>query len=165
MKIENSIIMAQKTKDQLKSTLVNGYLMQGSDFTDLVDSLKGMQSPVSDPSASGNSVTFIATITQDAEGKITVTKKNVNFTGYQTVAGMAGYQGMDLQQVGDVTAAASGSQTINHNMKHYPTVRLLDVATGLEVLPSGYQVRHDDLNNVGIILGASLTSSYKYILD
>jgi hypothetical protein len=44
-------------------------------------------------------------------------------------------------------------------------VRLIDVATGLEVLPSEYQVKHGDVNSVGIILGGSLTGRYKYILD
>lgn len=156
--------MAQKTKQQLKDTLVNGHLVTGGDFTDLVDSLKGVQSPVSSPSASGDATAFIDSITQDAEGNITATKKNVNFTGYQTMARMAGYQNLDLQQVGDVTAAAGGSQSINHNMKHYPTVRLMD-DTGIEVSPSEYQVKHADDMTLVITLGESLGSSYKYILD
>lgn len=156
--------MAQKTKQQLKEILINGHLLTGNDCTDLLDSLKGVQSPVSDPSASGTSVTFIATITQDAEGKIVVTKKSVNFAGYQTTAGMAGYQDLDLQQVGDVTVGAGGSQTINHRMNHYPTVRLMD-ATGIEVSPSEYQVRHADNMTLVITLGASLGGSYRYILD
>ena len=156
--------MAQKTKQQLKATLVNGYFVQGSDFTDLVDSLKGVQSPVSDPSASGNSVTFIATISQDAEGKITVTKKSVNFGGYQPASAMAGYQNMDLQQVGNVTVGAGGRQTIKHDKKHYPTVRLID-DTGVEVNPSEYQVKHANKTTLDIILGGSLGGSYKYILD
>lgn len=152
------------TKQELIALFSNGHLVTGGDFENLISSLKGVQSPVSDPSASGNSVTFIATITQDAEGKITVTKKTVNFTGYQTVAGMAGYQDLDLQQVGDVTVGAGGSQTINHNMKHYPTVRLMD-ATGMEVKPTEYTVRHIDNMAVTIELGASLSGSYRYILD
>ena len=156
--------MAQKTKQQLKDTLVNGHLVTGGDFTDLVDSLKGLQSPVSSPSASGNATAFIDSITQDAEGNITVTKKNVNFSGYQTTAGMANYQQLDLQQVGDVTAAAGGSQTINHNMKHYPTVRLMD-ANGYEVDTRDYTVKHADNMTLEITLGGSLTDSYKYILD
>ena len=156
--------MAQKTKQQLKDTLVNGHLVTGGDFTDLVDSLKGLQSPVSSPSASGNATAFIDSISQDAEGNITATKKNVNFSGYQTTAGMANYQQLDLQQVGDVTAAAGASQTINHNMKHYPTVRLID-ATGIEVKSSEYTVKHADNMTLEITLGGSLTDSYKYILD
>ena len=152
------------TKQELIALFSNGHLVTGGDFENLINSLKGVQSPVSDPSASGTSVTFIATITQDAEGKIVVTKKSVNFAGYQTVAGMAGYQDLDLQQVGAVTAGAGGSQTINHRMKHYPTVRLMD-ATGIEVSPSEYQVRHADNMTLTITLGGSLGGSYKYILD
>ena len=45
---------------------------------------KPIQQTVGDPAASGNSTTFIDTISQDANGKITVTKKNVNFAGYKT---------------------------------------------------------------------------------
>ena len=131
----------------------------------MIDSLKAVQSAVSDPAASGTSITFIATISQDTNGVITVTKKTVSFNGYQTTAGMSGYQDLDLQKVGEVTVGAGDTQDINHNMKHYPTVRLLDVATGLEVLPSEYQVKHSDGNNVSIILGGSLTGRYKYILD
>ena len=157
--------MSAKTRQQLYSDFSNNQTATGEKFKDLIDSFKMIQAAVSDPAASGTSITFIATISQDTNGVITVTKKTVNFNGYQTTAGMAGYQNLDLQQVGDVTAEAGGSQTINHNMKHYPTVRLLDVATGLEVLPSEYQVKHGDVNNVSIVLGGSLTSSYKYILD
>ena len=77
---------------------------------------------------------------------------------------MANYQQLDLQQVGSVTAAAGGSQTINHNMKHYPTVRLMD-ANGEEVDTRGFTVKHANNMTLDIILGGSLTGSYKYILD
>lgn len=157
--------MSVKTKEQLKQDFSNNQTATGAKFADLIDSLKAVQSAVSDPAASGTSITFIATISQDANGQITVTKKTVNFNGYQTTAGMSGYQNFDLQKVGDVKVGAGDTQDINHNMKHYPTVRLLDVATGLEVLPSEYRVKHGDVNNVSIILGGSLTSRYKYILD
>lgn len=156
--------MAQKTKQQLKDTLVNGHLVTGGDFTDLVDTLKGMQSPVGSPVASGNATAFIDSITQDAEGVVTATKKTVDFNGYQTIAGMSSYQDLDLQQVGEVTAAAGGSQLINHNMKHYPTVRLMDEA-GMEVVPSDYRVKHTDNMTLTIELDGSLTGRYRYILD
>ena len=152
------------TKQELIALFSNGHLVTGGDFENLINSLKGVQSPVSDPAASGTSVTFIATISQDAEGNITPTKKNVNFSGYQTVAGMAGYQNLDLQQVGNVTAAAGGSQTINHNMKHSPTVRLMD-ANGEEVDTREFTVKHADEMTLSITLGGSLTDTYKYILD
>ena len=157
--------MSVKTKEQLKQDFSDNQTATGAKFADLIDSLKAVQSAVSDPAASGTSITFIATISQNTNGEIIVTKKTVNFNGYQTVAGMAGYQNLDLQKVDDVTVGAGGTQDINHNMKHYPTVRLLDVATGLEVLPSEYQVKNGDVNNVSILLGGSLTGRYKYILD
>lgn len=153
------------TKQELIALFSNGHLVTGGDFENLINSLKGVQSPVSDPAASGTSVTFIATITQDAEGKIVVTKKTVNFTGYQTTAGMAGYQNLDLQQVGDVTVGAGESQTINHQMKHYPTVRLMDVNTGDEVKTTEFTVKHSDNMTLAITLGGSLGGSYRYILD
>lgn len=157
--------MSVKTKEQLKQDFSDNQTATGAKFADLIDSLKAVQSAVSDPAASGTSVTFIATISQDTNGVITVTKKTVNFNGYQTTAAMRSYQNGDLQQVGEVTVGAGQQQNINHNMKHYPTVRLLDVATGMEVLPSEYQVKHGDVSKVSILLGGSLTGSYKYILD
>lgn len=167
--------MAQKTKEQLKSTLVNGYLMQGSDFTDLVDSLKGMQSPVSSPSASGNAVAFIDSISQDAEGKITVTKKTVNFNGFVPVIQMRTYQNNDLQVVGDLGNDGSSSEfdkEIEHKKGHYPTVRLLDKETGAELRPTAqvpepYRVKHIDTDSLIIVLSgdANASSTYQYILD
>lgn len=157
--------MSVKTKEQLKQDFSDNQTATGAKFADLIDSLKAVQSAVSDPAASGTSITFIATISQNTNGEIIVTKKTVNFGGYQTTAAMQNYQDGDKQKVDDVTVGAGGTQDINHNMKHYPTVRLLDVATGLEVSPSEYQVKHGDVNNVSIILGGSLTSRYIYILD
>ena len=161
------------TREDLKSRFSNGNFADAAAFADLINSLKVVQGAVSDPAAAGTSVTFIATIAQDADGKITVTKKTVNFSGYQTVAGMsdyqtvagmARYQDLDLQQVGDVTAAAGESQTIKHEMKHYPTVRLID-SDGVEVSPSEYWVKHADDMTLVITLGGSLDGRYKYILD
>ena len=161
------------TREDLKSRFSNGNFADAAAFADLIDSLKVVQSAVSDPAAAGTSVTFIATITQDVDGRITVTKKTVNFSGYQTVAGMSDYQTvaamgdyqqMDVQKVDDVTAAAGGSQTINHNMKHYPTVRLID-ENGVEVDTRAYTVMHIDNMSLRLGLGGSLTGRYKYILD
>lgn len=152
------------TKADLKSRFSNGNFADAAAFADLIDSLKAVQAAVSDPTAAGTSVTFIATISQDTEGKIQATKKTVNFIGYQTVAGMADYQELDVQKVDAVTAAAGGSQTINHNMKHYPTVRLID-ENGVEVDTREYTVTHVDIMSLKLELGVSLTDRYKYILN
>ena len=165
--------MSAKTREQLYSDFSDNQRATGEKFADLIDSFKMIQSAVSDPAASGTSITFIATISQDTNGVITITKKKVNFNGYQTVAGMSAYQTvadmgdyqqMDLQKVDDVTAAAGGNQTINHKMKHYPTVRLID-ENGVEVDTRAYAVTHVDIMTLRLELGGSLTGSYKYILD
>ena len=156
--------MAVKTKTQLKTDFSDNTVATGAKFTDLIDSLKAVQAVVSDPSASGTSVTFIATISQNENGEISVTKKTVNFNGYQTVNGMNDYQQFDVQRVGDVTAAAGENQAITHNMKHYPTVRIINAATGIE--ETDFTVTHDSVNALTIILGGSMgAGTYTYILD
>lgn len=152
------------TKLQLIDWFSDGLAATGEKFAALINSLKGMQTAVSSPTTSGSAVAFIDSISQNEEGVITATKKNVSFSGYQTTAGMAGYQNMDLQQVDDIIVGVGDSQTINHNMKHYPTVRLID-ASGNEIDTREYVVQHVDEMTVVITLGNSLTDSYKYILD
>ena len=57
------------------------FVWNGSAWEELGNegSYKVVQEAVSSPSASGNATAFIDTISQDTNGKITVTKKNVNF--------------------------------------------------------------------------------------
>ena len=151
-------------KDDLKSDFSDNVVATGAKFAALIDAMKILQTAVTDPSPNGTSVTFIATISQNDNGEISVTKKTVNFSGYQTTAAMQNYQQLDLQQVDAVTAAAGGIQTINHNMRHYPTVRLMN-ANGEEVKVTEYTVKHANNMTLDIILGGSLTGAYKYILD
>ena len=143
----------------------DGLAATGEKFEALINSLKGKQTAVSSPTTSGSAVAFIDSISQNEEGVITATKKNVSFSGYQTTAGMSGYQNLDLQKVGDITEGAGGSETITHNMKHYPTVRLMDANTGVEVKAGEYVVTHVDNMELKIELSVNLTETYKYILD
>ncbi|MBO4382243.1 MAG: hypothetical protein IKV77_12975 [Alistipes sp.] len=161
--------MAQKTKQQLKDTLVDWHLVTGGDFTDLVDSLKGLQAPFSVlPTPSGVATAFITGFTQNEEGVISnVVVKSVDFSGYQTVAGMMNYQTNDMQIVGNLPAASS--ITVNHNKGHYPTVRLLDSSSGQEVRPTQnkpepYIVWHDSVNSLRIS-NLMESGTYQYILD
>lgn len=152
------------TKDELKNQFYDGRIVNGALMGVLIDNLKGVQSPVSDPSASGTSVTFIATITQDAEGKITATKKSVSFAGYVPISMMGAYQAYDIQQVGDITVGPGDRQLITHNKEHYPVVRLLG-SGGQEVMPTEYLVTHHSDKELTIQLGSTLTDRYKYVLD
>lgn len=51
---------------------------------DKLSGYKPTQTAKSSPTASGSTTSFIDTITQDANGVITATKKNVSFSGYKT---------------------------------------------------------------------------------
>lgn len=167
--------MAIMTKEELKALFSNGHLVVATDMADLIDSLKGEQSAVSDPSASGNSVTFISNITQNAEGVITAQKKSVNFSGYQTTAGMAGYQNYDVQVVGVIETDGSRnpvSVVVEHRKGHYPTVRIID-GDGNELLPNSTLVRpftvtHASTDRLQIVLDGSLNVEnvrFWYVLD
>ena len=68
---------------------------------------KTKQTAVSNPTASGNTTAFIDTISQDANGKITVTKKNVQFPDYSNT-----YK-IKQTAVSDPTAAGSATAFID----------------------------------------------------
>ena len=69
--------MATKDRTALKNDFANGKYATGEKFADLIDSMKVVQLPVVDPQALGTSLSFIDSISQDADGKITATKKTV----------------------------------------------------------------------------------------
>ena len=168
--------MAKKTKQQLKSMLVDGHLLTGQDCTDLVDSLKGVQEPVSMPASSGHDTVFVSSVTQDAEGKIVVESKTVDFSPYQSKAEMKGYQQNDLQVIGEVLVDGSEldiDTVVTHKKGHLPTVRLIDAFSGMELRPadkvlSPYTVVHTDAMELTITLNGALNvkdARYLYILD
>ena len=127
--------MSVKTKEQLKQDFSDNQTATGAKFADLIDSLKAVQSAVSDPAASGTSITFIATISQEHQRGDNCHQKDGEL---QRVSDHGGHGRLSepwtCRRWDDVTVGAGNTQDINHNMKHYPTVRLLDVETrGLEV--------------------------------
>lgn len=165
------------TKDTLIGYFANGQLATGPHFQELIETMKVEQDPVSDSDipTSGISTTFLAALSQDANGKIAAVKKTVNFNGYQPVSRMARYQELDVQITGKVDVDGSGGDItteVVHNKGHYPTVRLID-GNGTEVRPSRdvpepYVVNHGSVNNLDIILIGDLNVpgvEYNYILD
>ena len=155
------------TKSELKALFVNGHLVTAEDMANLIDSLKAMQTEVSDPTASGRSVTFIATITQDSEGRITATKKTIDTTGLLTQRDLQTYQSRDLQKVVNITLTGTGEPLefpVEHSMGHYPTVRILDTE-GYEVSPMTYElelwkVRHESVNSVVVQIFEQMNTDY-----
>lgn len=70
--------MATKDRTSLKNDFANGKYATGEKFADLIDSMKVVQLPVVDPQALGTSLSFIDSISQDEDGKITATKKTLD---------------------------------------------------------------------------------------
>ena len=155
------------TKSELKALFVDGHLVTAEDMGNLIDSLKAMQTAVSDPTASGRSVTFIATISQDSEGRITATKKTIDTTGLLTQRDLQTYQSRDLQKVVNITLTGTGEPLefpVEHSMGHYPTVRILDTE-GYEVSPMTYElelwkVRHESVNSVVVQIFEQMNTDY-----
>jgi hypothetical protein len=72
--------MATKDRTALKNDFANGKYATGEKFADLIDSMKVVQLPVVDPQALGKSLSFIDSISQDEDGKITATKKTLDLS-------------------------------------------------------------------------------------
>lgn len=174
--------MSIVSKNVLKSRLVNGHKLVGSDFTDLLDSLKEVQSSVADPTANGKSVTFISNITQNAEGVITPLKKTVNFdnalSGYvtSTMLNNMNYQTNDKQEVTGLSTDGENveiSQSFEHNKGHYPTVRVLDgngfeVQRGFDGSKKTWNVQHVNTNEVMVVIDAEMNdtqANYTIVFD
>lgn len=66
------------TREQLIEDFADHKLATGEKFVRLINSTKAVQEPVADPAASGTSLSFIDSISQDADGKITATKKTLD---------------------------------------------------------------------------------------
>lgn len=142
--------MAAQNRTTLKYQFRTDQPATEAKFADLIDSFKLVQTPVSSPSSSGQALEFISTISQNAEGVISATKKSVNLNGYQT---------NDIQVVEKVTVNAGDAMAFNHKKGHYPTIRLIVESTGdeLDHTGSSYRVQHTDVNNVKIVFSVSGT--------
>ena len=134
------------------STSITGKITAGTGITDgatgLVDgnavyeyaqpkgNYKTIQTAVSSPSASGNATAFIDTITQNTNGVISVTKKNVDFSAY------VNQNAFSNVKVGTTTVAA-------------------DSATDTLTLVAGTNVQISaDTNNDTITISASHSHNY-----
>lgn len=84
-----------------------------------VGNYKTIQDAVVDPTASGKSLTFIDSISQDANGVITATKKDVNLDDYETVAGAAAkYEAIGAEDRAVARAAELDTVVLAETQKH-----------------------------------------------
>ena len=89
-----------------------------ADIPDLSGAYKPLQTAKTSPTASGNTTAFIDTISQDANGVITATKKNVDFSDYLkkdgTVA-MTGNLNLNSHRIINVTDPESAQDAATKN--------------------------------------------------
>ena len=77
--------------------------------TDAATTYKPIQTAVDDPTASGTSTSFIASISQDANGKITVTKKNLaSYKTTQTAVSSPNTNGSTLEFIDTISQNTNG---------------------------------------------------------
>ena len=127
--------IAQDAQGKIIATKKNVQFPDYSDTYQPKGNYKLIQSEVKSPTASGNATAFIDTIAQDANGKITVTKKNVNLSSKMDKANPTGTGYLSLN-----AAATPGSYS---------------VATGYSTTASGI---------AATALGSTTTASADYAL-
>lgn len=133
----------EENKATTREFVFNGttWELLGSDLT-----YKVVQKPVSDPPVSGTSIAFIDTLSQDANGKITATKKNVrSATTSQT--GVVKLVSGDMKDKAHVNGEAP---SLNHTHSQYATKD--ELKENEEVISAGMNSLNDRLNNVKTII-------------
>lgn len=146
--------MSAQSRTTLKQQFSDNQVATGVKFSDLIDSFKLIQSAISDPVASGTTLQFIASITQNAEGVITATKKSVDLGNYQSYDKQVTYK--ETVSPGDVKA-------YTHKKGHYPTVRVLD-NTGTEVNTQDFKVQHASVDDVKVMF-TNISGPITIVLD
>lgn len=114
------------TREQLIEDFADHKYATGEKFARLINSMKLVQEPVESPAESGTSNSFIDSISQGADGKITATKKSV-VLNYARIQDKPTINGVTL--MGDKTPAQLGLATAN---------QVEVVSNKVDKLPSGY---------------------------
>ena len=133
----------EENKATTREFVFNGtnWELLGSDLT-----YKVVQKPVSDPVARGNVVAFIDAITQDANGKITATKKYVcSATSLQ-----AGVVKLVSGDMNGKEYAIGKAPSLDHTHSQYATKD--EVRENEEVISSAMNSLNDSLDNVKTII-------------
>lgn len=129
----------------------NGYLYAKKLYSEGTE-VKVKQTAVSDPTADGNSTSFIATISQNANGEITVTKKNLGTATTTTVggikAGAVGGSAVSNASTTDTDTTKRYAVLLDSNGLAYTNVPWSDTdttyASGNEItIGSGNAINHD----------------------
>ena len=124
---------------------------------------KPKQTAVSSPTASGNDISFIDTISQDENGKITATKKNVNFSGYkpkQTAVSSPTASGNDISFIDTISQDENGKITATRkNVRSASSSQSGVVTTGAQTF-AGVKTFKD-----GLVAGSGSSSSEENLIS
>lgn len=86
----------------------------------IVDTYKVKQTAVADPTANGETLTFIDTITQNENGVISATKKTVNLTNHKTKQEEKNFDGSTVKTVTNVKQNANGEVEVSFGDIAFP---------------------------------------------
>ena len=143
-------------------TAIQGVKLNGSTLTPssakVVDlgNLKTKQTAVSDPSASGTTITAIATISQDANGVITATKKTIQSASQSQDGVMSA---ADKKKLDGISTGAEVNQNAFSNVKVGDVTVVADAKTDTLTLAAGSNVTiTPDATNDKITIAAKDTT-------
>src|SRR5574344_141643 len=158
--------MAVESKDQLISEWKEGQSITGTKTKNLIESFKHVQDAVSSPVATGVATAFIDTITQDSEGKITVTKKTGNFTtaGHKHDASdiYSGKLSVDRIPTG-ITSASVALGNHNHDSDYAPKSGSTNYKSIQTVVSVPSVVSESIAEGDIVVIAGSLGSTYQDI--
>ena len=143
--IDKPISTATQTALDAKADIVTGAISGNfvsfdasgnlADSGSKASDFKTKQAAVADPTASGDADAFIDTISQDANGVITVTKKRIA-DAVASTSGVGGSHGLmtaeDKEKLSNITAGATKVEASNTN----GNIKINDVETTVYTLPN-----------------------------
>lgn len=139
------------------------FVWNGSAWEELGNegSYKVVQEAVSSPSASGNATAFIDTISQDTNGKITVTKKNVTFP---TLSGGVSASA-DATVAGGVTVSGHAVTVAKKTLTPGNNVQITGDATKITISATDTTYENATTTSAGLMSAADKTTLDKIVSD
>jgi len=134
------------TREQLIEDFADHKYATGEKFERLINSMKVVQEPVTDPAASGTSLSFIDSIEQDKDGKITATKKTLDLSNAHELNPFKGWW-----KTGDTlpTSGFDGAYLYFKDTTQTPAVTTIYQWNGTAYAPTGTVVDTSNVQTFG----------------
>ena len=134
------------TREQLIEDFADHKYATGEKFERLINSMKMVQEPVETPAASGTSLSFIDSIEQDKDGKITATKKTLDLANAHELNPFKGWY-----KTGDTlpTSGFDGAYLYFKDTTQTPAVTTIYRWNGTAYADTGTVVDESNVNTFG----------------